>query len=167
MVRNGSGTEVSVGSSDIDISTSNGTTTVTVSHATSADSADSVAWGDIEGAPSVMEVAEGTTGSATTPRTMTAVNTAGIVRGTKLTGLSTSTNSAVVATDSVLVGVGKLQAQVNGHNHDTVYVKKAQGSSYANKVLYTNSSGTVTPDAMKVPITDSSATGGWATMWID
>ena len=35
------------------------------------------------------------------------------VIGALLTGLSTATNSAVVATDSILVGMGKLQAQIN------------------------------------------------------
>jgi hypothetical protein len=35
------------------------------------------------------------------------------VLATTLTGLSTSTSSAVTASDSVLVGIGKLQAQVN------------------------------------------------------
>lgn len=35
------------------------------------------------------------------------------VRSTPLTGLSTSTNSAVVATDTVLEAAGKLQAQIN------------------------------------------------------
>lgn len=34
------------------------------------------------------------------------------VRATTLTGLSTATNSAVVAGDTILVGVGKLQAQM-------------------------------------------------------
>lgn len=38
--------------------------------------------------------------------------TAGRVRSTALTGLSTSSSSPVDATDSVLVGVGKLQAQI-------------------------------------------------------
>jgi hypothetical protein len=35
------------------------------------------------------------------------------VRGAVLTGLSTATSAAVAATDSVLTGIGKLQAQVN------------------------------------------------------
>ncbi len=40
-------------------------------------------------------------------------HTAARVRATPLTGLSTSLNEAVVATDSVLSGIGKLQAQVS------------------------------------------------------
>lgn len=40
-------------------------------------------------------------------------NTAARVRATTLTGLSTSLNEAVAATDSVLSGIGKLQAQVS------------------------------------------------------
>jgi hypothetical protein len=35
------------------------------------------------------------------------------VRNTVLTGFSTATNSAVVASDSILVAIGKLQAQIN------------------------------------------------------
>jgi len=37
----------------------------------------------------------------------------GAVRGTALTGLSTTTSAAITATDSVLVAAGKLQAQIN------------------------------------------------------
>lgn len=40
-------------------------------------------------------------------------HTAARVRTTPLTGLSTSLNEAVVATDSVLSGIGKLQAQIS------------------------------------------------------
>lgn len=36
------------------------------------------------------------------------------VRATVLTGLSTATNSAIAAVDTVLVALGKLQAQING-----------------------------------------------------
>lgn len=41
------------------------------------------------------------------------------VRGALLTGLSTATNAAIVATDSVLVAFGKLQAQISGHIGNT------------------------------------------------
>lgn len=37
------------------------------------------------------------------------------VRGALLTGLSTATNAAIAATDSVLVALGKAQAQITGH----------------------------------------------------
>lgn len=37
------------------------------------------------------------------------------VRAAVLTGLSTATNAAVAATDTVLAAFGKLQAQINGH----------------------------------------------------
>ena len=55
------------------------------------------------------------------------------VRNTALTGLSTSTNSAVTATDNVLGGLGKLQAQVNsksntGHTHTISDVTNLQSS---------------------------------------
>ena len=60
-----------------------------------------------------MSISEGTTGTATTTRVLTAANLKGIIQGTKLTGLSTSDSSDVVATDTVLSGIGKLQAQIN------------------------------------------------------
>ena len=40
---------------------------------------------------------------------------AAAVRGTILTGLSTATNAAIAAADTVLVALGKLQAQITGH----------------------------------------------------
>lgn len=40
---------------------------------------------------------------------------AATVRSTVLTGLSTATNAAIAAADSVLVALGKLQAQITGH----------------------------------------------------
>ena len=63
---------------------------------------------------SAMTVSEGTTGTATTARTMRADRLKSIIQGTKLTGLSTATNSAVTATDDILTGIGKLQAEING-----------------------------------------------------
>ena len=62
---------------------------------------------------SAMSVSEGTTGTATNSRTVRADYLKQIIQGTTLTGLSTSTNSAVVATDSITTGIGKLQAQIN------------------------------------------------------
>ena len=62
---------------------------------------------------SAMSVAEGIAGTATNSRTERADYLKQIIQGTTLTGLSTSTNSAVVATDSITVGIGKLQAQIN------------------------------------------------------
>jgi len=41
------------------------------------------------------------------------------VRGALLTGLSTATNTAIAATDSVLVALGKAQAQITGHIGNT------------------------------------------------
>lgn len=61
---------------------------------------------------SAMSVSEGTTGTATSARVVRADYLSQIIRGTKLTGLSTSTSSAVVATDTITVGIGKLQAQI-------------------------------------------------------
>jgi hypothetical protein len=58
-----------------------------------------------------MSVSEGTTGTATSARTMRADYLKQIIQGTKLTGLDTSDNTAVEATDSILTGIGKLQAE--------------------------------------------------------
>jgi len=62
---------------------------------------------------SAMSTANGIAGTETTTRVMRADRLKQIIQGTTLTGLSTSTNSAVVATDSITVGIGKLQAQIN------------------------------------------------------
>ena len=59
-----------------------------------------------------MGVNEGTTGSATTQRTLTATNLKQIIQGTTLTGLDTSTATAITASDTVTTGMGKLQGQL-------------------------------------------------------
>ncbi len=41
------------------------------------------------------------------------------VRAVVLTGLSTATNAVIAATDSILVALGKLQAQITGHTGNT------------------------------------------------
>ncbi len=74
---------------------------------------------------SAMSVSEGTTGTATNSRTVRADYLKQIIQGTKLTSLSTADNSAVVATDSILTGIGKLQAQLNG----TVQIDDTTASS--------------------------------------
>lgn len=74
---------------------------------------------------SAMSVSEGTTGTATNSRTVRADYLKQIIQGTKLTGLSTADNSAVVATDNILTGIGKLQAQLNG----TVQIDDTTASS--------------------------------------
>jgi len=84
---------------------------------------------------SAMSVAEGTTGTKTTARSVRADYLKQIIQGTTLTGLSTSTNSAVVATDSITVGIGKLQAQVNN---------KVDKVSTTSKIYATNASGNQT-----------------------
>lgn len=82
---------------------------------------------------STMSVSEGTTGTATTGRVVRADYLSQIIRGTKLTGLSTSTTGAVAATDTVLVGMGKLQATkqdnlVSGTNIKTINNTSILGS---------------------------------------
>ena len=75
-----------------------------------------------------MSVSEGTTGTKTTARSVRADYLKQIIQGTKLTGLSTSTNSAVVATDSITVGIGKLQAQVNSKQAEITSSNKLSAS---------------------------------------
>lgn len=59
---------------------------------------------------SAMSVAEGTTGTATSNRVMTAANTKQIIQGTTLTGIDVATTGAVSASDTITEGIGKLQA---------------------------------------------------------
>lgn len=78
---------------------------------------------------SAMSVSEGTTGTKTTARSVRADYLKQIIQGTTLTGLSTSTNSAVVATDSITIGIGKLQAQVNTKQSISNLVTSVSSSS--------------------------------------
>lgn len=59
---------------------------------------------------SAMSVAEGTTGTATSNRVMTAANTKQIIQGTTLTDIDVATTGAVSASDTITGGIGKLQA---------------------------------------------------------
>lgn len=85
---------------------------------------------------SAMSVSEGTTGTATNSRTVRADYLKQIIQGTTLTGLSTSTNSAVVATDSITTGIGKLQAQITASKilinitYDDLVTLKTNGELY-------------------------------------
>lgn len=61
------------------------------------------------------------------------------VRATALTGLSTATATPVTATDSVLVGVGKLQAQINGNaplTQSGAYASRPAASAAAGVIYY-------------------------------
>ena len=78
---------------------------------------------------SAMTTANGIAGTETTSRLMRADRLKPIIQGTTLTGLSTSTNSAVVATDSITVGIGKLQAQVNARQTKSNLVTNISSSS--------------------------------------
>lgn len=78
---------------------------------------------------SAMTTANGIAGTETTARLMRADRLKPIIQGTTLTGLSTSTNSAVVATDSITVGIGKLQAQVNTKQSISNLVTSVSSSS--------------------------------------
>lgn len=84
---------------------------------------------------SAMSVSEGTTGTATTSRVVRADYLKQIIQGTTLTGLSTSTNSAVVATDSITVGIGKLQAQVNNKINTSAIQSSVSSSSTNSEVV--------------------------------
>lgn len=85
---------------------------------------------------SAMSVSEGTTGTATSSRVMRADYLKSIIQGTKLTGLDTTTNSEVVATDNILGGIGKLQAQINASKilinitYDDLVTLKTNGELY-------------------------------------
>jgi len=84
---------------------------------------------------SAMSVAEGTTGIATTARSMRADRLKQIIQDTTLTGLSTSTSSAVTETDTVTTGIGKLQAQIP-------------------TIATTSTAGLVKPDGVTISITN-------------
>lgn len=60
-----------------------------------------------------MSVSEGTTGTATSQRTMRADYLKQIILGTVLTDLDISTIATIGATDTILSALGKLQAQIN------------------------------------------------------
>jgi hypothetical protein len=60
-----------------------------------------------------------------------------------LTGLSTTTNSAVTATDTVLIGMGKLQAQVSGNS--TSLAGKADLSNVTQSITASAVVGLTTP----------------------
>ena len=78
---------------------------------------------------SSMSVSEGTTGTASSNRSLQARYLKQIIQGTTLTGLSTSTNSAVTARDTVTTGIGKLQAQVNARQTTANLVTTVSSSS--------------------------------------
>ena len=65
-----------------------------------------------------------------------------------LAGLSTATNAAVTAADSILVGIGKLQAQINGY--------AAAALTFTNKTL---SNAILTAPKETVTLTGTAATG--------
>ena len=58
-----------------------------------------------------MSVDEGITGTATSTRSLTAAHLKQIIQGTKLKGLVATNDADVVASDSITIGIGKLQAQ--------------------------------------------------------
>ena len=107
---------------------------------------------------SAMSVSEGTTGTKTTARSVRADYLKQIIQGTTLTGLSTSTNSAVVATDTITTGIGKLQAQVNNKVDKT-------------SIATTSTAGLVKPDGTSITIdsngTISASAGAYAMVIVD
>lgn len=78
---------------------------------------------------SAMTTANGIAGTETTARLMRADRLKPIIQGTTLTGLSTSTNSSVTASDTVTTGIGKLQAQVNARQTTANLVTSVSSSS--------------------------------------
>ena len=90
----------------------------------------------VETTYSAMSVSEGTTGTKTSARSVRADYLKQIIQGTKLTGLSTSTNSAVTASDTVTTGIGKLQAQVNNINTKFQVVNSLPASPDSNTFYF-------------------------------
>lgn len=107
---------------------------------------------------STMSVAEGTTGTASSNRSLQARYLKQIIQGTTLTGLSTSTTGAVTASDTVTTGIGKLQATkadksaIPTVNNATLTIQK-NGSNVA--TFTANASSNVTAN-ISVPNTVSS-----------
>lgn len=69
-----------------------------------------------------MSVAEGTTGTATSQRTMRADYLKQIIQGTVLTGLDTTTATVIDATDTILSALGKLQAQIDEQAYAATFI---------------------------------------------
>ena len=69
-----------------------------------------------------MSVAEGTTGTATSQRTMRADYLKQIIHGTVLTGLDTTTATVIDATDTILSALGKLQAQIDEQAYAATFI---------------------------------------------
>lgn len=78
---------------------------------------------------------------------------AATVRSTLLTGLSTATNAAIAATDTVLQALGKLQAQVSGlitssiTNGDTTHAPSGDAVFDALALKYNAAGGTIAGNA--------------------
>ena len=114
MVRDGSGNYVKGTSSDISVATSSGTTTVTVTHATSADSAttassaNSVAWGNVTGKPSTFAPSSHKQASNT-------INA--------MTGYAKADSAAAITTsDTLNSAIGKLEKALDGKQASGSYV---------------------------------------------
>jgi len=83
------------------------------------------------------------------------------VRSTVLVGLSTATATAVTAADSVLVGLGKLQAQVNGKLGATdtaAAAAKLDPGANINGVLFDGSADITVADSTKEPAVSAGTT---------
>lgn len=86
---------------------------------------------------------------------------ASTVRSTVLTGLSTSTNSAISATDTSLAAFGKLQAQLNSIVSDTANKVVAYiGGTQKTGVRVIAKSGTVASGNLVIHLTADQTSGG-------
>ncbi|MBQ7185487.1 MAG: hypothetical protein IJR92_01630, partial [Alphaproteobacteria bacterium] len=87
----------------------------------------------------------------TAARTMNAVNTAKIIRGTKLTGIDTTTKHNVTAPDSVLGGIGLLQAtkiaDIFCYNDELYYTHEYGLTNYGSECNF----GTSPEKCIKIP----------------
>lgn len=88
------------------------------------------------------------------------------VRAAVLTGLSTATSAAVLATDSVLVALGKLQAQVTGlaaskldATANAVSATKLLNARAINGVPFDGTSNITVGDGTKLPLAGGTLTG--------
>lgn len=93
-------------------------------------------------------------------------NFAAAVRSTILTGLSTASSAVVVATDSVLVAIGKLQVQITGlgtskldATANAVSASKLATARAINGVNFDGTTNITVSDSNKLPLTGGRVTG--------
>ena len=108
-----------------------------------------------------MDVSEGTTGSATTQRTLTATNLKQIIQGTTLTGVDITATSQVSASNTITESIGQLQGQINAINTDTLsWGADETASANAYDITFVGDTGATAnawPTADKTKLVDGAA----------